>query len=540
MMRRTSHVLLVACLTGVLSGCLAETDVPATPSPAVSLAPPSGPPPIGSTIDIARLGYLDNLLARTAAHEWEADEGMERTLRALVGATAVRTVLWSPDLASYDLTGLIDTARAAMSGDPDPLREAQIRPSLRFLVFDREQLRRMRVDPNGPQPTALRFTPPPILGPDETDNGEPPFDPASRSWDTDCELFFRRFPLGPGTTTCLTARTAQADGVSYDLYAPAPSIAPFHWNEQHQAWIDEAVAAAVPLYLRLGDLPPFDVVLAANLDAPGEAATILNENGCVVVAYTDLQLRSEAAFKQVIARQLAHCFVESTFPALTDAPYAARRWVQDGLATYLSSVVSPAGDIELESLETLRHIDAQSGLTEWSSANFLWFQFVNDQLGAETLVDMVASIDGTTTDEQATALSEWPNIDLLFHDFALAYTDGTIRDSGGGEMVTAWDPGEGALLETAGTHEVATVPAFGVRRSMLVIPADRLARLGRLATAEGAVSSARAYSGGEWGPLPGTFPVRCFDDNRLVIVTTNAQTRDYERDVEVASFEYIC
>lgn len=531
----------VAVLAIMLGGCAPGPSVPETPglpltpNPTVSATMP----PIGSTIDVARLGYLDNLLARVDADEWELDHGMELTLRTFVGATPLRSVLWRSELASYDLTGVIDTAQTLLAQDPSPLRQAQFGSSLRFLAFDREQLRSMKVDPHGPQPTPARITPPPILGPGETDIEEPTFDPASRSYDTDCELFFRRFPLGPGTRTCLVARTAPAGEATYEVFAPAPSIASFHWSELHHTWIDEALQTAVPLYMQLGEVPEFDVVMAPNLDAPAEAATLFNEGGCVIMLYTHLQLRAEEAFKQVIGRQLAQCFVEATFPKLAKAPYSASGWIHDGLATYLSSIAYPAADLEVASLETLRHIADSSRLNEWSSAAFVWFQYVGNRLGPEGVVELVASLEGSTAEDLDSSLASRPGVDELFHEFALAYTDGTIADSSGGRLATAWDAEDISppLVETTGDYETVDVPAFGMRRSMLMIPLDRLAQLMGPQSTLGARTSARAYGSGQWGPIPGMFPARCMEDNRLLIVTTNAQATDFHRNVRVSSLD---
>ena len=85
----------------------------------------------------------------------------------------------------------------------------------------------------------------------------------------------------------------------YSIFSPVPSIASFYWSEIEFQWIDQALADAVPRYLELGSLPDFDVLLATNLDAPGEALTLDNDNGCVIVIYTQAQYRTEAQFKQL-------------------------------------------------------------------------------------------------------------------------------------------------------------------------------------------------------------------------------------------------
>ena len=490
----------------------------------------------------ASLSYLDNLLVRTADEQWDVARGMELTLEALVGATAVGVVLPQPRLASYDLTGLIDTVREFLADDPTPAHKAQIGSSLRFLTFDRAQLEGMLLEPGAPPPTPLKITPPPVLGPDETDREDPFFDPASTAYDTDCKLFFRRFPLGPGATHCLVARESQADGHAYRVYSPAPSLAPFYWSETHRTWIDDAISTALPLLLALGDVPTFDVILAVNLDAPGEASTLLNSDGCEVVLYTHLQNRSETAFKQVVARQVANCFVEATFGGIADTPYASWRWVRDGLATYLSSVAFPTGDVELESLETLRQIDEGTSLTGWSSGAFVWFQYLAGRMDDEQIIDLVDSLHGSSSTEQAASLNELPGLDDLFHEFALAYTDGAIHDTSGSQLMTAWAPqdGAGTSVDNTGSFAVQSVPSLAMRRSLLVIPPDRLAHLEAPAPASGAITSSRAYGGGSWGPIETLYPPECFRDNRLLVVATNIGSDDYSTGISVTALDAVC
>jgi hypothetical protein len=537
-------VLAVALGAVILGGCLApEEQLTPRPDATATAAASATPPPVGSTIDTARFGYLDNLLARVEAGEWEMGTGVELSLRALIGAAAVRVVLSRPQLASYDLTGLIDASRSFLAEDPTPLREAQIGSSLRFLLFDRDQLRDMELKPGEPLPTPLKITPPPILGPEETHLEEPFFDPASRDYDTDCELFFRRFPLGAGTRTCLVARSAEAAGVAYNVYAPAPSLAPFHWVEMHHEWLDEALAAAIPTYLELGEVPSFDVVLAINLDAPGEAATLLNDDDCVIMIYAQIQHRTEADFKQLVARQLAHCFQAATFPEQAGQSYAERRWRQDGLSAYLSNLVYPGTDLEWEALETLLAVDDSSSVLDWSAGAFVWFQYLGNRLGPEELIHLLKSLPADASrEEQVAALAAWPAMDEIFHDFALAYTDGTITDSSGERIATQWAPrdADGAQIRETGRQATVEVPPFSLRRSMVVVPTDRLAHLAAPEEMDGVRTSARSYGAGSWGPLPELFPERCLSDNRLLMVTTAAGSEANQRSLEVTSFDTSC
>ena len=537
----------LAVLLMVAVGCAATPEPgslePGSLGPSVTGSPghSATPAPVGSSVDVARLGYLDNLLARAEAGEWQVEQGTELTLRALLGVTALRQVLWQSELASYDLTGVLASARGLLADDPAPSLEARIRSFLRFLIFDHRQLQGMIVDPDGPQPTPLKITPPPILGPDETHMEDPFFDPASRSYDTDCELFFRRFPVGPGATTCLAWRSGGVGDFGFDVFSPAHSLAPFHWSDLHHQWIDEAVAVAAPLYTELGVLPSVDVVMAANLDAPAEAATLLNSDGCVIILYTHLQLRAEAAFKQIVARQLAHCFIDATLYFAAAPDVADQRWVRDGLATYLSSQAFPTANVELESLETLRSIADGSSLTDWSSAAFVWFQYAGARGGPAAIVEALHSMALSDAGSGPAALARWPGVDNLFPQFAQAYTSGLIEDSSLGRLQTAWQPDDNDeyVLNSTGTYADFELPPFSMRRSMLVTPPGAIAQLSNVSD-PGIVTTARPYGGGSWANIPSSFPSSCLADNRLLVLITNAGLEPLRGAAEVTALDQSC
>jgi hypothetical protein len=528
----------------MLSGCDALGDAPRTPAPTPGETDRPLPTalPGGRSVDLARLGYVENLLVGVEAGSWSYDEGLELSVRATVGAANPRTVFGREGPRSLDLTSLVAAARERLGeGPPDEVASA-LTNSLRFLLFDRERLQAMTVKPGAPLPTSPGITPLPPPDPNDPHPEDKLFDPGAASFDLDCELFFRRFPVTPDTTTCLAARQASFAGFDYGVFAPVQSIAPFQWTAQHHAWVDEALADSVPRYLELGTLPDFDVVLAVNLDAPGEALTIDNGDECLIVLYTRMQRRHEPGFKQIVARQLAHCLQFATFEEPSEGTYADNRWRQEGLAAYLSNLVYPAADVEHELLETLRLVDDDSTLFDWSAAAFVWFQFMGERIGVDGLMDLLGTLPVGNRAEQAAALADFPGLGELYHAFALAYTDGAISDSSGELLPTDWRPGDsdGALVETTGRHAIVDVPTFAMRRTMVVVPPDRRAELAAGQPAGGIRTSARAYSGRSWGVLPTTFPERCLQDNRLLIVTTSTRDETYRRAIEVTAFDTSC
>jgi hypothetical protein len=331
--------------------------------------------------------------------------------------------------------------------------------------------------------------------------------------------------------------------MSYGVYAPAPSIAPFHWTDADHALLDEAVAETLPTYLELGSMPAFDVVLGVNLDAPGEAASLMNDDGCVIWLYAQAQHRPETLFKQLVARQLAHCLQAETFPEQEQVPYADRRWRQEGLATYLSSLVYPAANLEFESLPAVQAIADTTSVFDWSAGTFVWFQHLANQLGTEQLFDLLRALPASASrEEQEAALTDWPTMDALFHEFTQAYTDGTIRSPNGERIPTQWTPAvnEATLLDAVGNHAALEVAPFSMSRQMVIVPRDRRASIESGGQSNALTTSSRSYSGTSWGPLPEVFPERCLDDNRLVLVSTVTGREAQSSSVEMLSFDTSC
>ena len=511
----------------VLLGCAAAPDT--APDPSASPGPSASQAEAG----LAVMGYLDNFLTRVEREEWTRDDGMEQSLLMLIGGADQSTVLLRRPVASRDLTGLIATGRESLPDIEDSDQRKDLEEILDLLVFESDQLEAMALDPLVPPPTLppppTPTGPLPTVGSVEVES-EPPF--VLPPLETDCQRFFRQFPVGETTTRCLAMREADGDGLTYTVYAPAPSLATFGWQESHHALIDEAMADTAAVYAELGELPPITVVLTVNLDVPSDAATIVDDGDCRIMVYTDAQRRSESQFKQVIALQMAHCLQTATFPEQQEAPYAARRWREDGLAAYLSSLVYPDTDLELEAIERLATIDETSSLLDWSAASVAWWQYVANEGGWDAIREMVESMpDEGDMADQAAALAGYPGIEELFTGFTEAFIDGRIATSSGEAFPTEWLPTfeqEEAAVSAAGPVLDEPLAPFSLGRHLLVVPGNLRASL-ESSDGDGEIAvRTRLLSGSDWAPLPESFPPDCTSDVRLVILVTSvaAQPQD--------------
>ncbi len=517
---------MVSLLSTALMACGAVQDTAPDPSP--SPAPSATQAEAG----LAVMGYLDNHLVRVERGDWTADEGIERSLRMLIGAADPSGVLLRRPLASHDLTGLIATARESVEDVADPDQREDVEEILDLLVFESDQLEAMAVDPLLPPPTLPpRPTPTgplPTVGSVEVES-EPPL--ILPDFDGDCQRFFRQFPVGETTSRCLTVRDVEAGGSAYTVFAPAPSLAPFGWEGSHHALVDEALAETSAVYEDLGTLPRITVVLSVNLDVAGDAATIVDDDDCRIMVYTDAQRRSDAQFKQVIAQQIAHCFQAATFPEQQEAPYSARRWRQDGLAGYLSGLVYPDADLELEAIEPLTLIDQPTSLLDWSAGAVAWWNYVADQGGWPGIRTMVEALpDGGDAGDQAAALAGLSGMDELFAGFAEAFSEGEIIDGSGEAIATEWLPSfeqEEAAISESGVVLDEALPPFSLGHHLLVVPGNLRALL-ESSEGDGLAVRTRLLSGSDWAPLPDSFPPDCTSDVRLVILVTSvaAQPQD--------------
>lgn len=526
-MRRWRLRLTIILVGTTLLGCGVAPDTAPDPSP--SPAPSATQAEAGLSV----ISYLDNFLARAERADWTRDDGIEESLGMLVGAVNQDRVLLRRPIASRDLTGLIATGREAVAGVRDPDQKEDVEELLDLLVFESDQLNGMTLDPLLPPPTLPpRPTPTgplPTVGSVEVESEPPVILP---TFESDCQRFFRQFPVGEATR-CLTAREGEAGELTYTVYAPAPSLATFGWQESHHALIDEALVETVAIYGELGSLPgEVTVVLAVNLDVASDAATIIDGDDCRIMVYTGAQYRSPAQFKQVIAQQMAHCFQAATFPEQQEASYAARRWREDGLAGYLSGLVYPEADLELGAIEPLTLIDRPTSLLDWSAGTVAWWNYVADDGGWPSIRSMVEAMpDEGDTGDQAAALAGLPGMDELFAGFAEAFSEGEILDGSGEAIATEWLPSfeeEEAAISESGVVLDETLPPFSLGHHLLVVPGNLRASL-ESSEGDGEIAvRTRLLSGSDWAPLPESFPSDCTSDVRLVILVTSvaAQPQD--------------
>ena len=415
--------------------------------------------------DMSNLSFVDNLLAKEEAGEWTLGEGLVATLQLFVGEVDETEVLRHPELLAKEGTGIIAMAYEYLEAGGQADAKTEISRLLDLLVFTNEELEGMAGI--GP-PTASLF---------EVAVGAPPDEIGG------CSAFFYGYSTLPtGIGPCLEYQSITFDGRLYRVFYPAKSMPAAGWSENHYRWALEAMADTVVAYAPHGTTPAVNLVFSIF---PGNAlAEALPHAGepCAVAVYTSMQGTTIGYFKQVIAHELAHCFQEETFTEQNQVGYEVVRWREEGLADYLSNVVYEETNAEWDYL-ALEELELHTTLFERAYTNSLFFQFLAGKIADAGIVGLVHTLPKSgATVEQENALAGYRNMQAMYHEFAQAMTDASIKDTS-----TALVPYRPRANKNSISGPVAlqSIPLrFGVTRQHLVTEGGKTACLEHDQTSE--------------------------------------------------------
>lgn len=204
----------------------------------------------------------------------------------------------------------------------------------------------------------------------------------------------------------------------------------------------EAVVRADAFYTRLESFRPIRIVFTpAPATVGGMPASVLaHVPGLVPAAYCPITVWAASEglglgdFRQTVAHEIFHCVQEDTrgLGPLAPNAYEDAEWWVEGAAEYFSNVVYPRVDYEDRWLSKFETNAFSMGIHEMSYEANLFFQYLEQALGEPGAVFAFMSRLSTQRGEaaQVAALSAQPGIDRIFHDFAEAYADGGIMDTG--------------------------------------------------------------------------------------------------------------
>lgn len=227
----------------------------------------------------------------------------------------------------------------------------------------------------------------------------------------------------------------------YRVFRPAQLLPQAGWTAHHFDMAVQAMEESVKYYKAQGALPPVNVVFAVLLNGKTNAfAHPTAGKPCGVALFPLMQSMPDPQFKQVVAHEFGHCFKQDTFLEQNLVRYEFIMWREEGLADFLSNLVYPAGlcdgkrcDREWRRMEKLSAIELGTTLFDRSYENNLFFQFLQWELGVDGIKSLVLSLPNSGERvEQEHQLASWPDIERLYHEFALQMSDGRVKDSGAG------------------------------------------------------------------------------------------------------------
>ena len=490
--------------------------------------------------DLAKLGFVDNLLARQEAGDWTYEEGLIAILRLFAGETDDGQVLDEPELIDYSGTGIISLAQEYLETAGDEAARDEIARLLEFLI---------PTFPSSPTQASTDlfvaldgFFPanPTAQEDEEEDRGyRPPSD--------DVPFDYPAGPTGPGECASIEPTVAGWDISAYGIEGygqwAAAVLFPVEgqedgWNRgTHLLWTLEALTDSIDEY----GTPPYCIRIL--LSHHGGSHTFVEQRidplQCVIFINKPMQSRGSGEFKQQLAADIAHCYFPGVFLNQIDVTYLNRRWWNHALAEHLSNVVYPSVNQEWRLSSAMAAQETARPLVERDAGNWIFFQFVHTTAGEQRVGEIIESLPGGNDpflDELAVA--GVTDMEELFHLFSQQMTDAAVQDSGGG-AIPYQPPKVTKSISGPGSHQQDLSPFQAVRWEVSITPGQYVCFTGQMSDEalvsyrEGRVGSA----GGGWIDLP-TTETAINDD--FVVIATAVHDGSFSIDVRDVDEEPDC
>jgi hypothetical protein len=196
-------------------------------------------------------------------------------------------------------------------------------------------------------------------------------------------------------------------------------------------------------------------------------------------------------------------------------------WYNEGMANYFSNVVYPDVNHEHKFVADFHTESITDPVFEMSYENTVFFQYLGGRFGDPWRIEV---LDGMPPDQGAmlSYMANLPDMENVFHDFARAYMEGSIADTGGGLLPGSplFPPDTSVVFPGAGSLELEARP-FHIARARLEFEKERKYQLDLDLAGDPASESARLPPGG-WEPMPSSIVVCSDASQHLVVVTSTA------------------
>jgi hypothetical protein len=445
--------------------------------------------------------YAANILARERAGEWTRGEGLLQTLK-LFNGDLEPSALVEGEIEELSGTGVIRLAEEYLAGPEEELK-AEVQAELDRAVVTLDEARAMAGE------TAVALS----------TRGGVAARPNLEGTEVACEAMFGE--LEPQDGPCLVLQTWEAGGHVHQMYGPAEGYDQAGWTVAHYEAVRAGVSDSVVAYQQFGEMMPIFVVFGNFSDGDVNGFATGGQDGpCGVLLHPALQQNSAERFLAIVAHEIAHCFSARNFKAANAAGYDAVMWREEGLAEWMPNLPYPENDTQFERLPNLTAREHDTSLFDRAYTNFVWFQFLANEMGPGPMIEFLKSFPAGGTREQAEAMAAYPGMAEMFHRYAKQFYDGEIADSGGALIPTSTSTPVVTLDATEDPIADEPIHPFQVRRRELSIPEKKKAEI--TYSFEGSVMSAlRDAAGGEWRQIPSRLPEGdpCEEAHYVALVT---------------------
>ena len=148
--------------------------------------------------------------------------------------------------------------------------------------------------------------------------------------------------------------------------------------------------------------------------------------------------------KHVFAHEIGHCFNEENAPAFAWRWDSLNKWVQEGVAEYLSSELYKNNDFEHQ---FARSYEFDKPFYEQPYDSYVLFYYYSTLHGREAVVPLMRAIIGKETQRARIEHLQRSGFDQLFHEFLFDWTFDKILDSGGHIKIPKTDVGSDMLVD---------------------------------------------------------------------------------------------
>ena len=534
-------ILLVVMFIASACNLQGSPTTPAAIAPNVSPVQPSVPSPSAAPVLGSPLSLTQFYQAHLDAGIWTDGQGLVDLLGLFTGSATEQVVIGNDNVSDFELTGLMQLADQYLAANPSGPLHDNLQKQINLLVAPTDQLPRFShkvslSPPGSPVQANLRL----------------PSRPAATTHDTpECQTLWANGFSSPTPVICFEYAQRLVAGTNIYLYYPSWWTA----DEPKRAYLAslmEGADKAVRIYNSYGPnpIPPVTMVVT-ELPYLNPTTSLRNSRmlafarseaipslDCYIAFFPSLFAKTQEQASQAAAHEMFHCYEFKNLPRQTTGPLrSANEWWVEGAAEYFSNVVYPATNFEYEYLPELPDLmRSLMSLFSWSYKAFIFFQYLENRpdMGTHGILQLLGAMP-TSGDRpyQMAALSAFPNMGVIFHEFALAIADQTIMDTDGSairfEVPTQVDTSYGSdpSAFNAAPFTVTIWPVTFARGFDFTLTPT--------VTGFGLSDARPALIPGLWGPLPSRVSTSCAEAHDLFVLTQTGATDAAEYDIQLAA-----